>query len=160
MSNNSDKKMLPDLALLRKFGAKETKDSVGVPLFKVGDIKTIKNIVEVKNGTLEKELEKETSKEIQAANDFLEFSLNKLNKKFQELKSLEIEFINHSKQSTGKLKDCSEKIGQAFERIHSKANFEKLEQYILLLERASKAMQSLSSVHDSGKLAKIMEALR
>jgi hypothetical protein len=155
----NESKMLPDIKLLRMFGAKEEKDASGAPTFKVGDIKTVQNIVQTKNGTLKKELGENISSEINNTKEIVDASLDMLSESFSNLKKLEEEFIARSKLSTGRLKDSSEKIGQAFIRIHEKANFTKLEQYVLLLERASAAIESLAKIHDTGKLEKILKAL-
>jgi hypothetical protein len=64
------------------------------------------------------------------------------------------------KKTSASVRDSSEKLAQALIRIEKQANFNNLEKYVLLLERASKAMYELSELEKNGKLEKITNALK
>lgn len=76
---------------------------------------------------------------------------------FEESKT---RLIEKTKGAAGALKDCAEKIGQGVARIEKTADFDRLERYVSLLERAEIAMRSLGEMEQSGKLAKIAGALK
>ena len=64
------------------------------------------------------------------------------------------------KKTTGQLRDSANKLGQGISNITKITDFNQLERYVLLLERAELAMNGLSKLQDSGKLNKIIEAIK
>ena len=65
-----------------------------------------------------------------------------------------------TKKISGKVKDAAHKLSDGLNRIEKAANFDRLERYVALLERAESAMTKLSVLENSGKLDKIATALR
>lgn len=74
--------------------------------------------------------------------------------------ALESSIIEQSKKTAGSLKDASEKLAQGIARVEKAANFERLERYVGLLERAATAMRLLAELESTGKLDKIAGALK
>lgn len=74
--------------------------------------------------------------------------------------AVENKFIADAKKSAGNVKDASEKIMQGISRIEKAANFQRLEQYVSLLERAATAMNMLAELEKTGKLEKIAASIR
>ena len=74
--------------------------------------------------------------------------------------ALERSIVDQSKKTSGSLKDASEKLAQGISRVEKAANFERLERYVSLLERAATAMHSLAEIEATGKLDKIASALK
>jgi len=72
----------------------------------------------------------------------------------------ETRLTEKTKSSAGALRECAERIGQGVARIEKTADFDRLERYVSLLERAESAMRSLGEMEQSGKLAKIAGALK
>lgn len=77
-----------------------------------------------------------------------------------QLMLTEQEFVQQSKKMSGEVRDASEKIAQGIQRIEKAANFERLERYVELLERAATAMTILGELEKTGKLDKIASAIR
>lgn len=65
-----------------------------------------------------------------------------------------------TKKHSGKLRDTTQKLSDGLARIEKIANFDRLERYVELLERAEKAMSALAELEKSGKLEKIAAAVR
>ena len=68
--------------------------------------------------------------------------------------------IEHSKKATGNLRDCATKLADGMQKLEKTANFDRLERYVALLERAASAMSVLAELENSGKLDKIASALK
>jgi len=64
------------------------------------------------------------------------------------------------KRVSGKVRDSAQKLSDGLAKIEKVANFDRLERYVELLERADKAMSSLAELEKSGKLEKIASAIR
>ena len=69
-------------------------------------------------------------------------------------------FTDASISMAGKVRDASEKLAQGLARVEKSANFDRLERYVELLERAAVAMNSLAELEKTGKLEKIAGALK
>lgn len=80
-------------------------------------------------------------------------SINKMTQKEEEAAAA-------AKKVAGSLKDSFEKLSQGLSRIEKTANFDRLERYVDLLERADKAISSLAEIEKSGRLEKIAAAIR
>lgn len=65
-----------------------------------------------------------------------------------------------SKRVAGAVKASADRMGQGIDRLQKAADFERLERYVALLERAAVAMQSLAELEASGRLEKIASAIR
>lgn len=61
---------------------------------------------------------------------------------------------------SGGVRDAADKLAAGLNKIEKAANFDRLERYVELLERAAKAMDLLATLEQSGKLEKIAGALR
>ena len=72
----------------------------------------------------------------------------------------ETRLTEKTKSAAGALRECAERIGQGVAKIEKTADFDRLERYVSLLERAEVAMRSLGEMEQSGKLAKIAGALK
>lgn len=64
------------------------------------------------------------------------------------------------KTTSSQVRDASEKLSQGMARIEKAANFDRLERYAVLLERAAKAMNELAELEQSGRLEKIANAIK
>lgn len=67
---------------------------------------------------------------------------------------------DESKRVAGSVKASAERMGQGIDRLQKSADFERLERYVALLERAAVAMQTLAELEASGRLEKIAAAIR
>ena len=80
-------------------------------------------------------------------------SLSKMN---DQSKALE----DSTKKSTGKARDAAQKLNDALIRIEKTVNIPALEKRVELLERAADAMERLNALQQTGKLDKILEAIK
>jgi len=65
-----------------------------------------------------------------------------------------------TKQISGKVRDTTQKLSDGLLKIEKQANFDRLERYVSLLERAEKAISSLAELEASGRLQKIAGAIK
>lgn len=88
----------------------------------------------------------------------------KVTKEFSEsldrFLAVEKRFADQSKRASGAIRDAGEKLANGLTRIEKAANFDRLERYVDLLERAATAMTVLADLEASGKLDKIAGAIR
>lgn len=80
-------------------------------------------------------------------------SMQKMN---DQSKALE----DSTKKSTGKARDAAQKLNDALIRIEKTVNIPALEKRVELLERAADAMERLNALQQTGKLDKILEAIK
>jgi hypothetical protein len=69
-------------------------------------------------------------------------------------------FAKQAKTASGGVRDAADKLAAGLSRIEKAANFDRLERYVELLERAAKAMETLAVLEQSGRLDKIAAAIR
>jgi hypothetical protein len=103
---------------------------------------------------------KDMSKDVDdAASRISEMTAN-YSRALSDFFDLEAQLSGQTKKVSGSIKDAAEKIGQGIQRVEKAANFDRLEKYVSLLERAAAAMRDLSEIESSGKLDKIANALK
>ena len=74
--------------------------------------------------------------------------------------AMEQKLLEQTKKVSSSVRDSSEKLSQGLIKIEKTANFDRLERYVELLERASTAMTTLAKLEAEGKLEKIAGALK
>jgi hypothetical protein len=72
----------------------------------------------------------------------------------------ETNIMESSKKVSQSLRQSTEKLSNGLARIEKTANFENLERYVSLLERANAAISSLAELEKMGKLELISKALK
>lgn len=82
---------------------------------------------------------------------------------YEKLKSLvksteELDFA--VKKSTSKAKDASQKMADELKKLDQSINVDRLERQVQLLERVADAMERLNSLQQTGRLNKILEAIK
>jgi len=86
--------------------------------------------------------------------------INRLDKSIVKLIAKEETLLDSSKAVSKGVKDTAQNLANAIARIEKQADFNRLEKYVTLLERAESAMSSLAELEVSGKLDKIAGALK
>ena len=84
---------------------------------------------------------------------------NGFNKSLDKFLAMQTQITEASKKASGNIRDSAEKLAQGLAKIEKTANFDRLERYVILLERASIAIESLAELEKSGRLEKIANAL-
>jgi hypothetical protein len=83
----------------------------------------------------------------------LHTSINKLNDVQQQLSE-------QAKKVSGSVRKAADELSQGLIKVEKQANFDRLERYVSLLERAAAAMETLAELEKSGRLDKIAGALK
>jgi septal ring factor EnvC (AmiA/AmiB activator) len=65
-----------------------------------------------------------------------------------------------AKNTSRKVRQIAADLQSALAKVEQQANFDRLERYVVLLERAASAMEILSEIDKTGKLKRIAEALK
>ena len=99
-------------------------------------------------------------KDVAAASAQLDAMLTAMYTNMEALGACEKRIAANAKTASSKLKQAAELVGQGVVRMEKAANFDRLERYVSLLERAAVAMTTLGELEKSGKLEKIAEAIR
>lgn len=73
---------------------------------------------------------------------------------------MENSIATRSKAVSSAVREAADRMASSLQRIEKTANFDRLERFVVLLERAAAAMQTLSELEDDGKLNRLSEALR
>lgn len=83
----------------------------------------------------------------------LDKSITKYQDKTQTLSAV-------AKKASGDARKAADDLASGLAKVEKTANFNNLERYVLLLERAATAMQQLAELEKQGKLDKIANALK
>lgn len=70
------------------------------------------------------------------------------------------EVSQSAKKASGRVRSAAEDLTNGLARIEKQANFDRLDRYVALIERAAQAMTLLAELEKSGKLEKISSALK
>ena len=103
---------------------------------------------------------KAMNKDLDGYTHILESAALKVSDKVDELVAGAVKLKESVKRSAGKIKDAHHKLADGIAKIEKTANFDRLERYGELLERAESAMTALAELENSGKLDKIAGALK
>lgn len=94
------------------------------------------------------------------AEKIIDGSISSFNRKLNQYMKAEREVCDAAKQTSSKLRDTTQKLADGLAKIEKVANLNLLESRVALLERAADAMDRLAKLHDSGKLDKILAAIK
>ena len=132
----------------------------GEPMF---DVKNIRDVVvqSINNGQyFYTERTKKMNDDLRKASDMLDEADKLLNDRLNKYKATQEKIVNQTKQISSALRDSTQKMSEGLSRIERQANFDNLERYVTLLERANVALSALAELEKNGKLNKISEALK
>ena len=77
----------------------------------------------------------------------------------KKLMKSEDDIASKTKRVSEDVRKSTAKLGEGLARIEKLANFDRLEKYVELLERAEKAINSLAELEKTGRLEKIASAI-
>lgn len=129
------------------------------PLFHKADV-TLLCERSILNNTFFERHRKRMTADTQIAIDKTNDVTNELAKTLDKFTIVQDRFVDQSKRAAGSVRDASEKLAIGLSRVEKAANFDRLERYVELLERAASAMKSLAEIEATGKLEKIAAAIR
>ena len=132
----------------------------GEPMF---DVKNIRAVVvqSINNGQyFYTERTKKMNDDFKKASDMLDEADKLLNDRLNKYRATQEKIVDQTKQISSALRDSTQKMSEGLSRIEKQANFDNLERYVTLLERANVALSALAELEKNGKLNKISEALK
>lgn len=100
------------------------------------------------------------SEDYEKASEIISKAQKKFDNAIENLKKTESEISESSKKVSENVRQATSKLSEGLARIEKQANFDRLEKYVELLERAEKSISSLAELERSGKLEKIASAIR
>jgi len=98
-------------------------------------------------------------KETKKTTEVVEDHVIKLNESVRLMIAVEQDLKDKTKTVSASVRSSADKLMQGIERIQKQADYQTLDRYVSLLERAAKAMEALSVIQESGKLDRIAKAL-
>jgi len=103
---------------------------------------------------------KKMSIDLENATEVANESLIIFNKVLNNVFEKEIEIAESSKRASGNVRKAANELAEGLNKLEKTANFQKLEQYANLLERAASALTILAELEKSGSLGKISLAMK
>lgn len=103
---------------------------------------------------------RKVSKELEAAEQQVDEYTERLTGSIKKLVAAEDALVGKTRVVSGKVRDATQKLADGLARIEKCADFDRLERYVELLERAEKAIAGLAVLEQSGRLGKIAAAIR
>jgi gas vesicle protein len=133
-------------------------DRGGAIFSKVASLKVVSK--RIKNQEYFNSRAKNMKKDIDSASDLIEESFNRMGTSLDRLPLKESDTADKIKKVSGKVRASTSQLSDGLAKIEKLANFDRMEKYVLLLERAATAIESLSALEKSGKLDKIASSIR
>ena len=103
---------------------------------------------------------KHVSPDIDKASKIVEDSIKMFTASHDHMMQSMEEISTSAKKASGRVRAAAEDLSSGLSKIQKQANFNNLEKYVNLLERAAQAMSILSELEKTGKLDKISAALK
>lgn len=129
-------------------------------LFSINDVnKYIANEMKMDSGHLTRRANN-MSKDLENAKKVMDEFNNTLDYSIQNLIRKHEEISEKTKRVSGNVRKSTHELGSGLLAIEKMANFDKLERYVLLLERTASALTTLSELDKAGKLEKIFSVVK
>ena len=109
------------------------------------------NVITRKNKSIAKAI-KDSTKKVDESIEGFGVQVDKLQSESERIK-------NTAKKAQSSVKVAADSLKQGLARITKEADFDSLERYVILLERAEVALKSLAEIEKTGKLKAISNAL-
>jgi hypothetical protein len=100
------------------------------------------------------------TKDLEEATNLINESTNFLETSIEKLLKTENDLMDKSKKVSGSVRKSAHDLMTGMAAIEKMANFDKLERYVMLLERTASAMTILSDLDKDGKLEKLMTVIK
>lgn len=129
-------------------------------IFDKSDILEKVMLPKIQNRTFFKDKAKDMKTDIEQATKEVKDFLADLDTEAGKLRDRQERLSETTKKVSGQVRDSAEKLGNGLKKIEAAANFDKLERMTVLLERAADAMERLNALQQTGRLDKILEAIK
>lgn len=131
------------------------------PLFRTSDlVDMVVGEITIRSNSVIDRKAKIMSKEIEAASKVMREARTMFAREMDSLTEAELRLTASAKQTSTNVRKAANEIHEGVQRIEKAANFDRLERQVALLERAAAAMSVLAELESSGKLAKVIAAVK
>ena len=103
---------------------------------------------------------KKMTTDFEAAASVCEEATKLFNRQLNAMLNAEKQVSEAAKKTSGNIRSAANDLSNGLLKLEKSANFDQLDRYVVLLERAASAMKTLADIEQSGKLDKIIEALK
>lgn len=103
---------------------------------------------------------KRMTADIDKATNLTEQAISNFDCVLERMMKAEARVAEETKKVSGKIRATTQNLSDGLAKIERQANFDRLERYVELLERANSALTSLAELEKTGKLEKIAAAVR
>lgn len=100
------------------------------------------------------------SKNLDEASKVLDEAADRFRLSMERFKQAEADVSRESKAAVGRVKRAANDLGDSMVKVSTRADFDRLQKQVEMLERAEKAMRGLAELNESGALEKISAALK
>lgn len=131
----------------------------GEEMFKQSDI-TIEVASHINAGMFFTRRAKAMTQDLKQAEEMVDKWVASLTKALDTFHKKEDHLAEVSKKASGRVRNAAQQLSDGLAKIEGRANFDRLERYVDLLERAEAAMTALAKLDADGRLEKIAAAIR
>jgi hypothetical protein len=117
-------------------------------------------MIQIKNGGIKKGVVKKMDKDHGEIDEALTGWSESLHKHRKRMLEAEVSISKTCKSTSSGVRSATNSLGEALVKMEKTCNFDKLERYVGLLERASVAIDSMAELEKTGKLERIFAALK
>lgn len=103
---------------------------------------------------------KKTPDSLEKAAEILEKAQKVFWEQMEEMNKRADALEGSTKKISGRVRDSQQKLIDHFKKFDSSLNLDRLEKQVAMLERAADAMERLNALQQTGKLDKILEAIK
>lgn len=113
----------------------------------------------IKSGNIYKRTKK-VDNELKNAIEVTEELTASFSSTLAKLVTCEKSIAESTKRTVGNVRDAADKLNSGLAKVMHTADFDKLQAYVMLLERAASALTTLAELDKSGKLIRLTDALK
>lgn len=122
----------------------------------------VRNLIakEISDGTHFKRRIKTIMTDFQNVTDTCANATLAMHKAIDDMVQTQTKLADAAKKTSGSIRGSANDIKEGLERIERSANFDKMTNYVVLLERMAVAMATLADIERTGKLERIVDAIK
>jgi ABC-type transporter Mla subunit MlaD len=113
-----------------------------------------------RSGTYFQHRSKKMTADLDRATELVDEANARFGARMNALIERENNFAAAAKKASGQVRDATQKMAEGLTKIEKTANFDRLERYVELLERAEKSLSVLAELDKTGRLERIAAALK
>lgn len=115
---------------------------------------------DITGGTYFERRTKTMATDFEKASTICDDATKLFDRSFERMLASEEALVAATKKTSGNVRKAADDLAQGLAKVEKTANFDRLERYVSMLERAATAMATLAELESAGKLDKIADALK